>query len=54
MPRIFGHPSPVVGRQMDKTNTLALALGIPPRFLVPTQKLGLRGGETRGVPHGTM
>ena len=45
----FGHPSPAVGRQVGKTNTLALSLGIPPRIFGASTEIGHLGAERPGA-----
>ena len=45
----FGHPSPVVGRQVGKTNTLALSLGIPPRIFGASTEIGHLGAARPGA-----
>ena len=45
----FGHPSPVVGRQVGKTNTLALSLGIPPSIFGASTEFEHLGAERPGA-----
>ena len=49
MPHSFWPPLPLVGRQVEKANTLAFLLGIPPRIFGASTEIGHLVAERPGA-----